>query len=155
MSDKSNMIVENLRRKIEGFQPSADQAQAGTVLEVADGIARISGLDDVRSMEMVEFATRAGKTVTGLALNLEETNVGAVIMGDTTQVVEGDKVKTTGRLLEVPIGQELVGRVVNPLGEPIDNKGPLNTNKTGLLLVLSVENQLTHLFKLALKLSTA
>lgn len=133
MSDKSNMIVENLRRKIEGFQPSADQAQAGTVLEVADGIARISGLDDVRSMEMVEFATRAGKTVTGLALNLEETNVGAVIMGDTTQVVEGDKVKTTGRLLEVPIGQELVGRVVNPLGEPIDNKGPLNTNKTGLV----------------------
>lgn len=133
MSDKSNTIVENLRRKIEDFKADADQAQEGTVLEVADGIARISGLDEVRSMEMVEFATRSGKSVAGLALNLEETNVGAVIMGDTTKIVEGDKVKATGRLLDVPVGSELVGRVVNALGEPIDNKGPIKTDQRGLI----------------------
>ncbi|MGI6103414.1 MAG: F0F1 ATP synthase subunit alpha [Patescibacteria group bacterium] len=126
-------IVETLRRRIEGYAPASASARTGTVLEVGDGIARVAGLDDVQSMEKLEIQTQGGDTVAALALNLEETTIGAVILGDYTEVAEGDTVKGTGAVLEVPVGEELVGRVVNPLGLPIDDKGPLGTSKTGLV----------------------
>lgn len=126
-------IVESIRRRIEGYEPDAATARTGTVLEVGDGIARIAGLDDVESMEKLEIRTASGTTVAALALNLEETNIGAVILGDYTEVSEGDTVRGTGAVLDVPVGEELIGRVVNPLGEPIDDKGPLGTSKTGLV----------------------
>ena len=128
MADTSP-IIENLRRKIAGYEPSESTAKSGIVLEVGDGIARIAGLDDVQSYEMIEFQSARGAVVNGLALNLEETVVGAVIFGDTSLIAEGDTVRATGRLLEVPVGEALIGRVVNPLGEPIDGKGPIATTK--------------------------
>lgn len=130
MDDKTT-IVENLRRKIEEHEPSAHEKRNGTVLEVGDGIARIAGLADVQASEMLEFQTESGQTVTGIALNLEEMDVGAVILGETSLIAEGDTVTATGRLLEVPVGKELIGRVVNPLGEPLDGKGPLGAKATG------------------------
>ena len=128
MSDTSP-IIENLRRKIAGYQPSESTTKSGVVLEVGDGIARIGGLDDVQASEMLEFQSASGTVVNGLALNLEETVVGAVIFGETSLIAEGDTVRATGRLLEVPVGEGLIGRVVNPLGEPIDGKGPLTTTE--------------------------
>ncbi len=133
MSDKAHTIVDELRKKIEGYQPSETAGAAGTVLEVGDGIARIAGLDDVKSMEMLEFVTETGEPVTGLALNLEDLGVGAVIMGDTAKIVEGGTVRATNRLLDVPVGEALIGRVVNPLGEPLDDKGPIATEERGLV----------------------
>ncbi|MEK7184138.1 MAG: F0F1 ATP synthase subunit alpha, partial [Patescibacteria group bacterium] len=128
MSDTSP-IIENLRRKIAGYQPSESTTKSGVVLEVGDGIARIGGLDDVQASEMLEFQSASGTVVNGLALNLEETVVGAVIFGETSLIAEGDTVRAAGRLLEVPVGEGLIGRVVNPLGEPIDGKGPLTTTE--------------------------
>ncbi|MBI4023284.1 F0F1 ATP synthase subunit alpha, partial [Candidatus Berkelbacteria bacterium] len=130
---KATTIVENLKARIEGYQPDAAAAQTGTVLEVGDGIARVAGLDGAKSMEMLEFSATSGGTVTGIALNLEETNIGAVILGDYTQVAEGATVTATGQVLEVPVGPELVGRVVSPLGQPLDGKGPIKTQTMGLV----------------------
>src|SRR5436190_2061101 len=116
-----------LRERIAGLDvDSADLAEVGTVLSVADGIARVHGLDNCMSLEMLEFP----HDVTGLALNLERENVGTVLFGQWDKVVEGDTVKRTGELLDVPVGEELLGRLVDPLGRPLDDKGEINTSAT-------------------------
>jgi len=122
-------ISELLKSRIEGLGTSADVRTQGTVVSVTDGITRIHGLSDVMQGEMLEFPNN----VFGLALNLERDSVGAVILGDYTGVSEGDPVKTTGRILEVPVGPELRGRVVNTLGQPIDGKGPINAKETDII----------------------
>ncbi|HLU15467.1 MAG TPA: F0F1 ATP synthase subunit alpha [Burkholderiaceae bacterium] len=122
-------ISELLKSRIEGLSTSTDIRTQGTVVSVTDGITRIHGLSDVMQGEMLEFPNN----VYGLALNLERDSVGAVILGDYTGVSEGDPVKTTGRILEVPVGPELCGRVVDALGEPIDGKGPINAKETDVI----------------------
>jgi F-type H+-transporting ATPase subunit alpha len=116
-------ISELIRQRIESFQVRAEARTEGTIVSLSDGIARIYGLENAMSGEMLEFP---GETY-GLALNLERDSVGSVILGDYEHLSEGDTVKCTGRILEVPIGRELIGRVVNPLGQPIDGKGPIET----------------------------
>ncbi|HLU19118.1 MAG TPA: F0F1 ATP synthase subunit alpha [Pusillimonas sp.] len=122
-------ISELLKSRIEGLGASTDVRTQGTVVSVTDGITRIHGLSDVMQGEMLEFPNN----VYGLALNLERDSVGAVILGDYTGVSEGDTVKTTGRILEVPVGPELRGRVVDALGVPIDGKGPINAKETDVI----------------------
>lgn len=121
-----NTIVENLRKQIEKFQDEVKAEKLGHVVEVFDGIAKISGLSDIKASEMVTFQN--GET--GVALNLEEDTVGVIILGDFSKVREGDEVHSTGRILEVPVSDEQIGRVLNALGEPIDGKSKINTNKT-------------------------
>src|SRR3954454_23537474 len=116
-------ILEEIETKIEGLKTSTTKSNVGVVRETGDGIARVEGLSDVMLNEMIEFQNG----IYGLALNLEETEVGAILMGETTKVSEGDEVKTTGRLLSVPVGKALLGRVVNTLGQPLDDKGPIKT----------------------------
>ena len=115
-------ISDLIKNRIENLGDSAEIRNQGTVISVSDGICRIHGLSDVMQGEMLEFP---GNTF-GLALNLERDSVGAVILGAYEHISEGDTVKCTGRILEVPTGPELIGRVVNSLGEPIDGKGPVN-----------------------------
>ncbi len=122
-------ISELLKSRIEGLGASTDVRTQGTVVSVTDGITRIHGLSDVMQGEMLEFSNN----VFGLALNLERDSVGAVILGDYVGVSEGDPVKTTGRILEVPVGPELRGRVVDALGVPIDGKGPINAKATDII----------------------
>jgi F-type H+-transporting ATPase subunit alpha len=122
-------ISELLKSRIQGLGVSADIRTQGTVVTVTDGICRVHGLSDVMQGEMLEFP---GDTF-GLALNLERDSVGAVILGDYEHIREGDTVKSTGRILEVPIGPELIGRVVNSLGQPIDGKGPINAKLTDVI----------------------
>lgn len=126
-------IVEQLKREIEGFKHEIKAEKIGRVLEVGDGIARISGLSGVASQEMVEFQLETSNkkqetreaAVSGIAFNLEEDSVGAIILGDHTRVKEGGLVRPTGRVLSIRVGEELIGRVINPLGDPLDNKGPV------------------------------
>ncbi len=122
-------ISELLKSRIQGLAISADVRTQGTVVTVTDGICRIHGLSDVMQGEMLEFP----RDTFGLALNLERDSVGAVILGDYEHIREGDTVKSTGRILEVPIGPELIGRVVNSLGQPIDGKGPINAKLTDVI----------------------
>jgi F-type H+-transporting ATPase subunit alpha len=122
-------ISELLKSRIEGLGTSSDVRTQGTVVSVTDGICRVHGLSDVMQGEMLEFPN----SVFGLALNLERDSVGAVILGDYTQISEGDAVKTTGRILEVPVGPEMLGRVVNALGVPIDGRGPINAKETDII----------------------
>ena len=122
-------ISELLKSRIEGLSVSTDVRTQGTVVAVTDGITRIHGLSDVMQGEMLEFPNN----VYGLALNLERDSVGAVILGEYTSISEGDPVKTTGRILEVPVGPELLGRVVDTLGNPIDGKGPINAKETDVI----------------------
>ncbi|HXH04661.1 MAG TPA: F0F1 ATP synthase subunit alpha [Candidatus Competibacteraceae bacterium] len=119
-------ISELIRQRIEKFQVVAEARTEGTVVSLADGVVRIHGLEDVMYGEMIEFP---GNTF-GLALNLERDSVGGVVMGSYEHIKEGDKVQCTGRILEVPVGPELLGRVVNSLGQPIDGKGPIETQLT-------------------------
>ncbi|MGA9633614.1 MAG: F0F1 ATP synthase subunit alpha, partial [Solirubrobacterales bacterium] len=127
MEIKPDEIASILRERIEGMDTdSADLSEVGTVLEIGDGIARIHGVDNCMSLEMLELP----HDVVGLALNLEEDNVGAVLFGEWDKVSEGDTVKRTGRLLEIPVGEQLLGRLVDPLGRPLDDKGELNTSET-------------------------
>jgi len=119
-------IANALRQQIEGFQAEAHQANIGHVLQVGDGVAQVSGLSQAMAGELLEFPGG----VTGMALNLEEDSVGAVILGDYLQIEEGNEVRTTGRVAEVPVGPELLGRVVNAIGEPVDGKGPINAERT-------------------------
>src|SRR3954467_14790690 len=119
-------ILQELETQISGLKTAPTKSNVGIVREVGDGVARIEGLSDVMLNEMIEFPGG----VYGIALNLEETEVGAILLGDAEGVVEGTEVKTTGRLLSVPVGKELLGRVVNTLGEPIDGKGPINSTVT-------------------------
>src|SRR6188508_2882156 len=127
MEIKPDEIATILRQRIEGIEgESADLSEVGTVLSIADGIARVHGLDNCMSLELLELP----HDVTGLALNLESDNVGAVLFGDWDKIEEGDTVKRTGKLLEIPVGEELLGRVVDPLGRPLDDKGDISTSET-------------------------
>jgi F-type H+-transporting ATPase subunit alpha len=124
---KPDEITKILRERIEGLETeAADLSEVGTVLSVADGIARVHGLDNCMSLEMLDLP----HDVTGLALNLEQDNVGVVMFGEWDKIVEGDTVKRTGRLLEIPVGEALLGRLVDPLGRPLDEKGDVNTSET-------------------------
>ncbi len=118
----NNTIVENLRKQIEKFQSDIKAEKVGHVVEVFDGIAKISGLSDIKASEMVTFPN--GEV--GVTLNLEEDSVGVIILGDFTHIHEGDEVKATGRILEVPVGNAIIGRVLNALAEPIDGKGAIS-----------------------------
>src|SRR5438477_5189315 len=127
MQIKPDEITSILKNRIEGLDSSsADLTEVGTVLSVADGICRIHGLDDCMSFEMLELP----HDVTGLALNLESDNVGAVLFGEWAKIVEGDTVKRTDHLLDIPVGEELIGRMVDPLGNPLDGKGEVRTSET-------------------------
>ena len=127
-------ISELIKSRIEGLGASTDVRNQGTVVSVSDGIVRIHGLSDVMQGEMLEFpAGKDGQPSYGLALNLERDSVGAVILGEYEHISEGDTVKCTGRILEVPVGPELIGRVVNALGQPIDGKGPINAKMTDVI----------------------
>ncbi len=127
MEIKPDEIAKILRERIEGLDTEgAELAEVGTVLSVADGIARIHGLDNCMALEMLELP----HDVTGLALNLEQDNVGTVLFGDWDKVVEGDTVKRTGKLLEIPVGEALLGRMVDPLGRPLDDRGEIHTDQT-------------------------
>lgn len=117
-----------IKSKIENYDSTVQVADIGTVLEVGDGIARIYGLQDVMASELLEFED--GHGTMGIALNLEEDNVGAVILGEYKFIKEGMTVKTTGKIASVPVGESLLGRIVNPLGQPIDGKGPIDTHTT-------------------------
>jgi F-type H+-transporting ATPase subunit alpha len=127
MQIKPDEITSILKERIEGIDDGgADLSEVGTVLSVADGIARIHGLDNCMSLEMLEFPN----DVTGLALNLEADNVGAVLFGDWAEIEEGDQVKRSGNLLEIPVGEGLLGRIVDPLGRPLDGKGDIDSSET-------------------------
>src|SRR5471032_2385492 len=126
MSIKASEISDLIKARIDKFKSATEARNVGTVVSVTDGIVRIHGLADARHGEMLEFP---GNTY-GLALNLERDSVGAVILGEYEHISEGDTVKTTGRILEVPVGRELIGRVVDALGLPIDGKGPINAKET-------------------------
>ena len=124
MEIKTDQLTQLLREQIEKFDGSVDISEVGEVLEVGDGVARVSGLENVMSSELVELPNG----VFGMALNLEEDNVGLVLFGESRLVKEGDLAKRTGRVVEVPVGDAMLGRVVNPLGQPIDGKGPIDTD---------------------------
>lgn len=126
MAIKAEEISALLRSQIENYESEMSVDDVGTVLQIGDGIALIHGLNDCMAGELVEFSNG----VLGLAQNLEESNVGVVILGPYSKIREGDEVKRTGRIMEVPVGEELIGRVVNPLGQPIDGQGPINSTKT-------------------------
>ncbi|MBB5149801.1 MULTISPECIES: F0F1 ATP synthase subunit alpha [Ureibacillus] len=126
MSIKAEEISALLRKQIENYQSELEVNEVGTVITVGDGIARAHGLDNCMAGELLEFENG----VMGMAQNLEEGNVGIVILGNYLGIKEGDTVRRTGRIMEVPVGEELIGRVVNPLGMPVDGKGPINTTKT-------------------------
>ena len=123
MEIKTDQLTQLLREQIEKFDGSVDISEVGEVLQVGDGVARVSGLENVMSSELVELPNG----VFGMALNLEEDNVGLVLFGESRLVKEGDLAKRTGRVVEVPVGEAMLGRVVNPLGPPLDGKGPINT----------------------------
>ena len=118
-------IDEALRKQLDALNTSVESREVGTVIQIGDGIARVDGLKDAMAGELLEFVGSNGQTVYGLAQNLEEDEVGAVLLGDVTAIKENDQVKTTGRIVEIPSGKEMLGRVVNPLGMPIDGKGPI------------------------------
>src|SRR6266571_9429973 len=127
MEIKPDEITSILKSRIEGLDTtSADLTEVGTVLSVADGICRLHGLENCMAFEMLDLP----HDVTGLALNLESDNVGAVLFGEWEKIVEGDTVKRTNRLLEIPVGDALLGRIVSPLGQPLDGKGEINTEQT-------------------------
>jgi F-type H+/Na+-transporting ATPase subunit alpha len=119
-------ILEDIETQIAGLRTTTTKSNVGTVRDTGDGVARIEGLSDVMLNEMIEFSSG----IIGLALNLEETEVGAILLGDMTAVKEGDEARTTGKLLSVPVGKALLGRVVNTLGEPLDGKGPIRAEAT-------------------------
>src|SRR5512140_3782879 len=122
MTDLIKQITGDLQKQIESFQPEVAITDVGTVLEAGDGIARVQGLANVRAQELVQFANG----VMGTAFNLEEKSVGVIVMGDYSGITEGMSVRATGRIASVPVGDALIGRVVNALGEPIDGKGPIS-----------------------------
>src|SRR6187401_2454591 len=125
MRFKADEIVSVLKTEISQYQAELTAKEVGRVLEVGDGIARVYGLSGVMAGEMVDF-TRVG--VKGVAFNLEENSVGVIILGDYLEITEGDEVATTGELLRVPVGEAMIGRVVDPLGNPKDGKGPIVTS---------------------------
>ncbi|PLS18335.1 F0F1 ATP synthase subunit alpha [Bacillus sp. M6-12] len=126
MSIKAEEISALIKKQIENYQSEIKVSDVGTVIVVGDGIARVHGLDNVMAGELVEFSNGS----MGMAQNLEENNVGIVILGPYAEIREGSEVRRTGRIMEVPVGEELIGRVVNPLGQPVDGLGPINSTKT-------------------------
>ena len=125
MNLETDKIASLLKEQMQGFNTDIDISEVGEVTYVGDGVARINGLENVMSSELVELPN----DIFGMALNLEDENVGVVLFGDSSLVKEGDMAKRTGKIVEVPIGEELLGRVVNPLGQPLDGKGPINASK--------------------------
>src|ERR1700684_3755868 len=123
---QANEITELLRQQIENYEQRIQVDEVGTIVTLGDGIARIHGLDKVMAGELIEFP----HGVAGLAMNLDEDQVGAVLLGDYTELSEGDQDKRTGRIMSVPVGEAMVGRVVNALAQTIDDKGPINTTET-------------------------
>ena len=126
MEIHTDQLTQLLREQIEKFDGSVDVAEVGEVLEVGDGVARVSGLENVMSSELVELPNG----VFGMALNLEEDNVGLVLFGESSLVKEGDLAKRTERIVEIPVGEEMLGRIVNPLGQPVDGKGEIKTDQS-------------------------
>src|SRR5512140_153450 len=126
MAIRSDEIISIIKANIDSFDATAETRNVGTVVEVGDGIATIYGLEGALMSELLEFPGG----VMGMALNLEEETVGTVILGDANAIKEGDTVKTTGRVVEIPVGAALLGRVVDPLGRPLDDKGPIASSKT-------------------------
>src|SRR5512141_1052591 len=122
---RADEITTILRQEIENYERAIDVSEVGSVISVGDGIARIHGLEKVMAGELIEFP----HDVAGIAMNLEEDQVGAVLLGDFTEIKEGDEVRRTGRIMSVPVGEGLIGRVVNSLGQPIDDKGPIASDK--------------------------
>src|SRR5690242_14378430 len=120
---RADEITSILRQEIENYERAIDVAEVGSVISVGDGIARIHGLEKVMAGELIEFP----HGVAGLAMNLEEDQVGSVLLGDYTEIKEGDEVRRTGRIMSVPVGEAMIGRVVNALGQPIDGRGPIHT----------------------------
>ena len=125
MNLRPEEISSVIKGQIEKYSSRLEVSDVGTVIQVADGIARIHGLDNAMQGELLEFP----REIYGMVLNLEEDNVGAVLLGDSSGISEGDTVKTTGRVVEVPVGDALTGRVVNALGLPVDGKGPVQTDR--------------------------
>ena len=120
---KADEITKLIREQIENYETKIAVDEVGTVISLGDGIARVHGLDKVMAGELLAFP----HDVAGIAMNLEEDQVGVVLLGDYTEISEGDEVKRTGRIMEVPVGEAMIGRVVNALGQPIDGKGPIDT----------------------------
>ena len=129
MNIRAEEISKIIQQQVENFDKTATKSEVGTVLEVGDGIARVFGLDNVQAGELVEFPG----SITGMTLNLQEDNVGVVIFGSDHSIKEGDEVKRTERIAEIPVGEGLLGRVVDPLGKPIDGKGPIESSETRLI----------------------
>lgn len=125
MAMRPDEIVAILRRQIEEFEAELEVEDLGSVLTVGDGIARVYGLDQALAGELLEFPGG----VYGMVLNLERDNIGVVILGPYQHIKEGDPVKRTGRVVQVPVGEPMIGRIVNPLGQPIDGKGPIVTER--------------------------
>ena len=124
-------IEKALKKQLDSLNTTVDTREVGTVIQVGDGIARVEGLRNAMAGELLEFvSSKTGKKVAGLAQNLEEEEVGAVLLGDVDQIGEGDEVHTTGRILEIPVSRAMLGRVVNPLGQPIDGLGPIEYEGT-------------------------
>src|ERR671923_2724057 len=122
---RADEITALLRQEIENYEGAVDVSETGSVISVGDGIARIHGLEKVMAGELIEFP----HNVAGIAMNLEEDQVGAVLLGEYTEIREGDEVKRTRRIMSVPVGDAMVGRVVNALGQTIDDKGPITSDK--------------------------
>src|SRR5512141_3453177 len=133
MQIKAEEISSIIKEKIKGFDKQVDVKETGSVIQVGDGIAKVYGLDGAMAGEMLEFPGG----LYGIALNLEEDNVGAVLMGEDVGVKEGDPVKRTGRIAEVPVGDALIGRVVNAIGQPIDGKGPIKSDLSSRIEVVA------------------
>ncbi len=133
MQIKADEISSIIKEKIKGFDKRVDVSETGSIIQVGDGIAKVYGLDGAMSGEMLEFPGN----LFGIALNLEEDNVGVVLMGDDTGIKEGDPVKRTGRIAEIPVGEALIGRVVNAIGQPIDGKGPIKSTHTSRIEVVA------------------
>lgn len=125
-NDLSSIVARELARKIAAFEPGMQAGRFGHILSVSDGVARVSGLSDVSSFEKIEFSNGTS----GLAVSLEEDSVGTIVLGDYLTLKEGDEVKKTGKLLSIPVGEEFLGRVINPLGEPIDGKGKIHAKRS-------------------------
>ena len=126
MDFKTDEIIATLKKQLDSHDANIDVSEVGEVIYIGDGVARVSGLENIMSSELVELPNG----VFGMALNLEEDSVGIVLFGDSSLVKEGDTAKRTGKIVEVPIGEELIGRVVNPLGQPLDGKGSINSSKS-------------------------
>src|SRR3954466_1163687 len=122
---RADEITRVLREEIENYESAVSVAETGFVISIGDGIARVYGLEKAMAGELLEFP----HNVAGIALNLEEDQVGVVLLGDFTEIREGDEVRRTGRIMSVPVGEALVGRVVNALGQPIDDRGPIDTTQ--------------------------